>query len=274
MEHIILNADSGATKTEWVATLPDGRELWRGRTQGINPFQMTEAEIVASLRPYAELLDWGQRAGELHFYGAGCRAAGLDRVRLALEALFPDLDVLVVGSDLLGAARALFGEGSGIACILGTGSNSGLYLSGQLAANVAPLGFILGDEGSGAVLGRRLLGDVLKGQLPQELCKQFVADYPEATPETVIERVYRGSRPSAYLAGFAPFLYRHRGEPAVARLLAEEFDRFFQRNVAAYGRSDLPVGFVGSIAYHFREEVAAAAARHGYLLGAVRQAPL
>ena len=272
MKSITLTADSGSTKTAWLATSASGETL-RLETPGINPFHMDAEAIEAVVRSAPELISLAPEVSTLHFYGAGCCGAGLAVVGEALGRLFPHAANVAVGSDLDGAARALFGRGSGVACILGTGSNSGLYIDGELTAHVPPLGFILGDEGSGAVLGRRLVGDVLKGQLPPALRADFEASYG-LTADEIIRRVYREPLPNRFLASFAPFLHRHRHEAPVAALLGEEFDRFFARNVAAYARPDLPVGFVGSIAHFFRAEVAASAARFGLRLGPVLRAPL
>ena len=139
--------------------------------------------------------------------------------------------------------------------------------------NVSPLGYVLGDEGSGAVLGRLLVGDVLKHQLPEEICSDFFATY-SLTPDEVVRRVYREPMPNRFLASFAPFLHRHRSHPAVHALLLHEFRRFFLRNVAAYGRPDLPIGLVGSIAFFFRDEIAEAAAGCGMTIGKVLREPL
>lgn len=267
----ILIADAGSTKTDWALLSPDGGVSLIS-TQGINPFMLTAAQISGILQ--AELLPGmpGSEPSAVHFYGAGCAGAGIAVVEEALRGLFSAAE-LHVASDLLGAARALCGHGDGIACILGTGSNSCLFLDGEIRANVSPLGFILGDEGSGAVLGRRLVGDVLKRQLPEEICQAFQEEY-KLTAADIIQRVYRSPLPNRFLASFAPFLLRHRHVPAVQTLLEEEFKRFFRRNVCAYGRPDLPVNFAGSIARHFQTEVFAAARSLGLQPGRVEAAPM
>ncbi len=267
----ILIADAGSTKTDWALLSPDGGVSLIS-TQGINPFMLTAAQISGILQ--AELLPGmpGSEPSAVHFYGAGCAGAGIAVVEEALRGLFGAAE-LNVASDLLGAARALCGHGDGIACILGTGSNGCLFLDGEIRANVSPLGFILGDEGSGAVLGRRLVGDVLKRQLPEEICQSFQEEY-KLTAADIIQRVYRSPLPNRFLASFAPFLSRHRHNLAVQTLLEEEFKRFFRRNVCAYGRPDLPVHFAGSIARHFQTEVFAAARSLGLQPGRVEAAPM
>ncbi len=273
---LTLVADSGSTKTSW-QLLPffDGRAPIR--TSGINPVLMTEDEISALLR--TEWLDElnrrdiaPERIAAIHFYGAGCTPARSKVVGTALTAVFPSAEVHVA-SDLLGAARALCGYHEGIACILGTGSNSGLYDGREVVQNVSPLGYVLGDEGSGAVLGRRLVGDMLKGLLPEEMKRAFLEEY-NLTPETVIERVYRQPLANRFLASLTPYLSRHRNHPHFHHLLVDSFRDFFRRNVKLYHRPDLPVHFVGSIAHYFFDELAEAARTEQLTLGTVWQEPL
>lgn len=271
-EKLCLTADSGSTKTDWLLQKND-KTIARCTTQGMNPFMIGQTEIEAILRN--ELLNDERFAAatQISFYGAGCRGEGCDTMERALRAVWPEAESVTVGSDLLGAARALCGTGDGIACILGTGSNSGLYVGGELVKNVSPLGYILGDEGSGAVLGRRLLGDVLKQQLPQELCRAFDATYG-LSADQIIQRVYREPLANRFLASFAPFLAAHREHPAIQALLADEFARFFERNILQYERPDLEVHFVGSIAYYFARELRTAAAQCGLTVGRILKAPL
>ncbi len=273
----VLTADGGSTKTAWrVAPVGNGGEGRVIHTAGMNPSLADEADLERSLRTeLVPLLSADERTGivAIDYYGAGCRGAGTEKMVRALQAVWPAARV-TVGSDIVGAARALFGpEGSGIACILGTGSNSCLYLEGVVVRNVSPLGFILGDEASGAVLGRRLLGDVLKGQLSEPLTAAFYRE-TGLTLDGVIDRVYRQAAPNRFLASMVPFIVRHLDEVAVSALVRDEFDRFFRRNVMQYGRPDLPVGFVGGVAAALHDEVAAAAVRHGFTLGKIVKSPL
>lgn len=270
----VLTADGGSTKTEWRLTAPAAPPRYL-HTQGINPFMLKEDEMVDILNKELLTVIDASSVGDIEFYGAGCRAEGIECVKRALRRLFPKAGSITVGSDLVGAARALFPSphAEGVACILGTGSNSGLYCSGKLVENVSPLGFILGDEGSGAVLGRRLLGDVLKRQLSPEICKAFAATYPDLDADAVIARTYRAALPNRFLASFAPFLAQHRTDAGIHALLVNEFRRFFRRNVANYRRPDLPVGFVGSIAYHFEEELREAASLEGFRVSHVLKTP-
>lgn len=272
MQATLLIADSGSTKTDWMLQ-QNNQTVAHFATQGINPFMLGQIEIENILR--TELLtaiDFKQPT-EVRFYGAGCRGEQCQVVAAALRAVLPGVQQVKVGSDLLGAACALFGTNDGVACILGTGSNSGLFVGGELVQNVSPLGYILGDEGSGAVLGRRLVGDVLKHQLPNELCDAFEATY-HLSGDAIIQRVYKQPFANRFLASFAPFLSAHRAHPAIQALLIDEFKRFFVRNVATYQRPDLKVSFVGSIAYYFQAELQAAAQATGFKIGRIIKNPL
>ncbi len=266
-----LIADSGSTKTDWLLLAENNARL-RATTQGINPYMLTAEQIERILCD--ELLPQlgEQRPETIEFYGAGCRGEAAESVKNVLRKCF-DIDSVTVESDMLGAARALCGGDEGIACILGTGSNSCLYDGEKIAANVPCLGFILGDEGSGAVLGRRLVSDAVKGALPE--C--VVAALWEACPggvDEVLRRVYKETFPNRFLASLAPVLYRFRREPAVHQLLVDEFKRFFLRNTAHYQRPDLPVNFVGSIAYYFQEELREAALACGQRTGRILRTPM
>lgn len=272
MERILLIADSGSTKTDWVLQ-QGGKRLARIATQGINPFMLSVAEIEQVLRNELLTAPGFVMPTEVRFYGAGCRGSQCAVVEAALRSVLPQLTAVTVGSDLLGAACALFGAADGVACILGTGSNSGLFVGGELVQNVSPLGYILGDEGSGAVLGRRLVGDVLKRQLPASVCEAFEQTY-QLTGDDIVQRVYKQPFANRFLASFAPFLAQHRHDAAVRELLIDEFERFFSRNVAAYQRPDLKVSFVGSIAHYFQPELQCAAQATGFSMGKVMKCPL
>lgn len=268
-----LIADSGSTKTDWRLIADDG-SAQAFQTRGINPCVMEETQIAEILRK--ELLPQIPLAvsiERLWFYGAGCRGQQAEMMRRILQHKLRMEGNVHVHSDMLGAARALCGNDEGIVCILGTGSNSCLFSEGRIAANVPALGFILGDEGSGAVLGRRLLGDVFKGQLPKDLTDEFLSTY-DRSADDAIRHVYRESSPNRYLASFAPFLSAHAQRKEIHDLLVGEFTRFIRRNVMNYNRPDLPVGFVGSVAYHFQNELSEAVRSEGLKLGRVMQAPL
>lgn len=262
-----LIADSGSTKTSWVYI--DGDQRQEFQTLGINPVRDTEEEIEKAVHPVRRV--W---RGDLSvfFYGAGCIPPYSDVVRGVLERCFPQAETHVE-SDLLGAAHALCQGEEGIACILGTGSNSCLYDGKCIVENVSPLGWILGDEGSGAVLGRLLVGNVLKSQFSPALCQAFT-DETGLTRTDIINKVYRETLPNRFLASLVPFLGRHRDEPEIHEFLIGEFRRFLHRNVAQYHRPDLPVSFVGGIAYSYADELREALRLEGMTLGRIIKRPI
>lgn len=275
---MFLIADSGSTKTDW-CLCGENAILATVQTQGLNPYHQKEEviaqvisdELLPQLEQYEELMR--QKSLKIIFYGAGCaNETACNRVKTALAEVL-GVDDITIHSDLLGAARALCGHEEGIVCVLGTGSNSCLYDGEKIVANTPPLGYILGDEGSSAVLGRRLVGDCLKNQLPDNVRDEFFAEYA-LTQEVILERVYRQPLANRFLASLTPFLSKHREVSEVHRLLVESFTDFFVRNVKQYRRPWLPLHFVGSVAKAFESELKEAAEGLGMEIGDVVQSPL
>lgn len=242
----ILVADCGSTKCAWALSRADGSEE-RFVSTGVNPAVM-DSDVVESLLREG-LAGRSADAGKVFFYGAGCAGEGARRMEAVLAGLFPSADI-EVSSDLLGAARALFGDGAGIACILGTGSNSGYYDGRGIAANVRPMGFILGDEGSGASIGKIVLNQYYKGWLDEATRRDFEREYPSLTYDEVIRRVYREPGANRFLASFAPFAAAHMADTRLAERVGEGFAAFFRESLAAYP-AGLPAGFAGSLAKAF-----------------------
>ncbi len=273
-----LIADSGSTKTDWCLCMDNSSEIII-QTQGINPYHQTEEAIelvlAEELLPHlhSNVKSNSEDNPRVIFYGAGCaNEAACNRVGAAIRKVLSVNDIGIY-SDLLGAARALCGHEEGIACVLGTGSNSCLYDGKEIIANVPPLGYILGDEGSSAVLGRRLVGDCLKNQLPESVRNEFLSEYG-LTQELILERVYRQPLANRFLASLTPFLSKHRDVPEVHSLLVESFVDFFVRNVKQYRRPWLPIHFVGSIANVFSAELKEAAESLGMEIGLILKSPM
>lgn len=267
-----LIADSGSTKTDW-ALVAGEEPAHVCHTQGINPFHQDEATIASIL--HNELLPQ-LPAGDVHevcFYGSGVRPELQPLMQRLLQACFPQALRVEAYGDLLGAARALCGRGEGIACILGTGANSCLFDGTDIVMNTPPLGYILGDEGSGAVLGIRLLNGLFKGSLPAELCEAFLAEQG-LTMVDVIARVYRQPMPNRFLASLSPFVARHLDVSQMRAMVVDHFRCFLSRNVRQYGRPDLPVSFVGSIAHHYQSLLREAVLAEGMAMGTVLKSPL
>lgn len=268
-----LIADCGSTKIDWCVTR-QGEEIKRFGTRGMNAVMLSAEQIDAQIAAEVAAEVDGMHFSSVHFYGAGCISDDVCKNVSDAIGRHISADCVEVHTDLLAAARALCGHSPGIACILGTGSNSCYYDGEAIADNVSPLGFILGDEGSGAVLGKLLLGDVLKRQLPADVCEKFYAQYG-VDRVTVIKHVYRESQPNRYLASFAPFLAQNLAEPAVHDLVLRAFKSFIKRNVAQYpDYQSMHINFVGSIAQHFGEVLAEAADACGCTIGVILKSPM
>lgn len=268
----ILIADSGSTKTEWIGCDTLDNTSLHFMTSGLNPCLMDDEAIANALKgEVAPHLADAKRFDAIYFYGAGCRPDQCERMARLLLAAIP-AEKAEVASDLLGAARALCGDNEGIVAILGTGSGSAVY-DGRIFTQQTPsLGFILGDEGSGAVLGRRLLGDVFKRQLDADVLEAFDRECGIKIDEA-IRRVYREAAPNRFLAQFTHFLAAHRDNEGVHALLVSEFQRFLSRNCEPYQRKDLAVNFVGSLANVFKEELSEAADSLGFRKGTILPSP-
>lgn len=267
---IKLIADSGSTKTDW-CVCSKGNILHATKTEGINPFHQTESDINHIINSLHSLLS-NHTINQIDFYGAGC--ALLEKQELIKNILshyFPQA-IIHVESDLLGAARALCQNEAGIACILGTGSNSCEYNGKNIISNTPALGYILGDEGSGAVLGKHLINKCLKNQLPDNLSRKFMEQY-QLTQAIILERVYRQPMPNRFLASISPFLAENREEPIIQELIVNAFKEFFQHNVLQYNTS-LPVHFVGSIAYIYKREIEMAAQSFSLTIGNTMRSPM
>lgn len=270
---MILIADSGSTKTDW-CVVDKGQLIRQVFTKGTNPFFQSEeeisTEIASTLIPQLDTHTFEA----VYFYGAGCAFPDkIETVRRAIAAHLQVTNTIEVDTDMLAAARGLCGHEAGIACIMGTGSNSCQYDGKQIVNNVSPLGFILGDEGSGAVIGKLLVGDLLKNQMPDGLKEKFLEQF-DLTPADIIDRIYRQPFPNRFLASLSPFVRQHLDEPKVRALVLGSFRAFLERNVKQYDYEQVPVHFIGSVAYYYQEVLAEAATTAGIQLGTIIQSPM
>lgn len=282
MNTTTLTADAGSTKTHWL--LKDGDESILIKTQGINPAIQTDgyiAEVIGNELIRHGLNNFAARHAaidEIRFYGAGCTVANIGRMQTLIEQAFSASGIrtghTTVASDIVGAAVSVCRTNAGIVCILGTGSNSCLYDGREVVENTPPLGYILGDEGSGASIGKSLVNALYKHSLPAKLLHTFEEE-TSLTMETIVQKVYREPLANRFLASLSPFVARHIDEYAGLRAIVEaEFQRFVERNIVPYGHIGLPVGAVGGVAWHYREYLKTALAASGYRLCRVKQAPL
>ena len=288
-----LIADSGSTKTDWTllfspAPVVGYEVIATFRTQGITPIHQTPADIRLILAnelqpqlsafPRAKLVDTKVLEGTLmqsctvYFYGSGCTPAHVPMMKQVLAEVLSPKSVEVY-SDLMAAARALCQHEAGIACILGTGANSCLYDGEQIAQNTPALGYILGDEGSGSVLGRLFLNAIFKNPKLSKLRDQYLEEN-KLTQADIIKKVYNEPMVNRFLATTSPFILEHLDNPILQRLVIDNFRQFFRSNIDPYGHHDLPVHFVGSMAYHYRKQLEEAAKEEGYTIGQTMQSPM
>lgn len=277
---MILIADSGSTKVHWCLMAANGHTA-EFITDGINPlFQTSDAmcnSICNQLLPQMASMLWAGTVSHVFFYGAGCTPEKSPFVEKAIESVFKKAKVFVA-SDMLGATRGLLGHEKGVACILGTGSNSCLYDGEQIIKNVPSLGFILGDEGSAATLGKRLVSDLLKNQLGDDLKERFLSQYA-INQANVIEHVYRQPFPNRWLANLARFCAENIDDPRIHDLVYDHFARFVKRNISQYytteeQKQSMPVGFVGSIAFYYRPVLEQVMNDYGFRVGQILQDPI
>jgi hypothetical protein len=248
---MVIIADCGSTKSDWLI-LKGGRDQELENTIGFNPFFQTTDEIESILQTQLVPKLDAKGVSQLWFYGTGIHDS--DRAEIvgaALRRTFPNA-AIEVEHDLLAAARATCGLSAGIACILGTGSNSCYYDGTTIRDNVPSLGWLLGDEGSGTHLGKALLRAWFYRELPADLNAAFIADYPEG-PSEIKNRIYEVGA-NAYLASFTQFLGKHKQHPLIQKIVVDSFNEFLDRHVGKYtGHQQVPIHFIGSIAYHFQE---------------------
>lgn len=288
-----LIADSGSTKTAWALVdeqpgLP--KVILTAQTQGLNPLYVSAEEISAALKRVLTQMNI-QQPDELQFYGSGCSGERITLVEQALRKLLTPMTRVVVKSDLVGAAKALSSLHNSsqisndkqqiadadpfIACIMGTGAIAAKYdPSREILTPMPALGYILGDEGSGAWFGRHLLGDYLKGQMPSQVVEAFEEDFGRITPEQAIRHVYQMPCPNRYLATLASFLKRHEDLRYAQELSYRGIDAFWRRNVMRVDDDIRDVRLVGSVAYYLDKYVHKVAEYHDYVVTRILKDPI
>ena len=269
---MILIADSGSTKTDWCVA-KDGFTVKRFTTQGINPYHQDERRINGIVLDELLPQTGEYKLKKIVFYGSGCRDETIPTMKNILYSAFNNNVEVEIYSDLLGAARAICGHEEGIACILGTGSNSCLYDGKKIIGNIPPLGYILGDEGSGATLGKIFINEIFKNSRMYDLKKEFL-QVLQMTEGDIIDRVYRQPMANRFLASLAPFIHSHIERHEVNEIVTENFRQFLLKNVKRYHRDDLQVSFIGSIAWHFKSQLLQSALEENVYVGRVEKSPM
>lgn len=271
---MILIADSGSTKTAW-CLLNGNQRVKDITTKGINPFYQTEVEIEAELKnTLCQEIGGENKINSVYFYGAGCADSQINnKLAKTLQQVLKS-DKAEVSSDMLGAARGIFKHQKGIACIMGTGSNSAYYDGNEIVKSIPAGGFIIGDEGSGAVLGKTLIADYIKNQMPENILAEFKKFY-NGTYLDVVNHVYKQPFPNRWLANFTKFMYEKRENDYIHNMIVNSFTLFFNRNIKQFDSwKDTEVGFVGSIAYYFEKELKEAAQKCEITVSEIYQNPI
>lgn len=266
-----LIAESGSTRTEW-ALVEDNHLVQRVFTEGLNPFFQTRREISRSVRLGLPESFFKKKLDQVYYYGAGCSSYEKKNI-LGASLVAQFKTPIQVESDLLVAARGLFKCEAGIACILGTGSNSCFYDGKIIVKNVKAAGYILGDEGSGAVLGKLFLADLLKGLAPKELANEFHEKF-RISVNDVMESVYNLPFPNRFLGTIAYFLGDYMDNEYVYNLLTNNLRSFFNRNVCQYDYINYPIRFVGSLAYAYPDILQEVAQEFGVEIDVIEETPM
>tara|TARA_R110001599_G_scaffold319121_3_gene528923 strand:- start:7029 stop:7865 length:837 start_codon:yes stop_codon:yes gene_type:complete len=267
----ILIADSGFTKTDWRLIGADGK-IEQARTMGINPYYQTEDEILLVIQDlHSQLPD---RVDEIYFYGTGC-SSGTNRDKIArlLNRYYQEAKI-DVNHDLLAAARSLCGEEKGIACIIGTGTNSCLYDGSKIISNVSSLGWAIADEGGGTYLGKTLVTDYYRKDMPEHL-RIIFKDRFGLNKDAFLTAIYQEPNPGRFLASFAKFINEHVSDPYMYKLVYDAFTTFITKNVVKYeGYKEVPVHFTGSVAYYFNNILRKVAVDQGIYIKHITEHPI
>ncbi len=280
---MILIADSGSTKTDW-RLIDENKQIHQFSTQGINPYFNSTEHIVSVLKselipqlksdPSTPLWVTDNLEFEIHFYGAGCRVEDKKKiVEKALSEVFPKSKIEIF-SDMLGAAHSLCGKNAGIAAILGTGANTCYYDGKNIVENRTSTGYILGDEGSGAHIGKTFIQAFLNDELPKDLADRFIARF-KLSKDDIIDAVYRQPMPNRFLASFSKFIYQNVKEQFIIDLVANCFHQFFDKHICKYEKhKEVKLSCTGSVAFYYSNILRAVALEKGVSIDTITETPI
>ncbi|RQO67456.1 N-acetylglucosamine kinase [Pedobacter sp. KBW06] len=269
---MILVADSGSSKTDWMGYSPE--ETISFSTQGINPYFLNAHDIFKLFSKKKEIAAYADKVKEIYFFGAGCSSP--DKVEVISNGIssFFTQAYVSVEHDLIGSAYATCGDQKGLTCILGTGSNISYYDGKNVHSGAHGLGYVLGDEGSGTFFGRKLITSYLYGNMPLELSVKFAQDY-QIDKETVVTNLYQKSSPNTYLASISRFMAEHTEHPFILNILREGFQEFVDSNIKDYANyKSLDCHFVGSIAFYYRDVLREVCLSNQVKVGKIYQKPI
>jgi len=270
---MILIADGGSTKVDWIALKDDKKEAFRTRTKGLNPAILTEQELYDRINHNFELTRFKDQINKIYFYGAGCGTEKANqKLKKVFEQIFSNAKV-IVEEDMLAAVYASSAGKEAIVCILGTGSNSCYYDGQKMHQNVVSLGYILMDEASGNYFGKRLIQDYFYKKMPVNIAVDFAKSY-QVSPDEIKKRLYQEDGPNAYLGHFAEFMFKHKNSAYIHELLKSGFLEFFEKRILPYNKQDTPIYFIGSIAYFFEDILKEVAHKYNLQITGVIRRPI
>jgi len=269
---MILVADSGSSKTDWMAYSPN--QTLTFSTQGINPYFLNAFDVLKILSKNKDLAGYANSIKEVYFFGSGCSSPDKHEIISNGLSSFFTQAFISVDHDLVGSAYATCGNKKGLACILGTGSNISYYDGTDVHQSKHGLGYVLGDEGSGTYFGRKVLVSYLYDTMPEELQNKFIKAY-DVDKDTIITNIYQKPFPNSYLASFSRFMIANKSHPFIQQILKDGFQEFIDTNVKDYkAYKSLDCNFVGSIAFYYQDELKAVFAENGIKVGKILQKPI
>lgn len=271
---MILIADGGSTKADWIAIDKNKEEAFRVRTLGLNPAIVPEEELYNRIINMFQLINIKEDVEEIHFYGAGCGTPKpIEILKNILESIFVNAKVFI-SEDMLAAVYAATGKEPALVCILGTGSNSCYYNGEKMEMLVSSLGYILMDEASGNYFGKKLIVDYFYKRMPSEISAKFNEEF-DLDADTIKKNLYRESNPNMYLASFAKFMFDFKEDKYIKKIIKKGFQEFFKCRVLPYNKtSETPIYFIGSIAYYFRDILEKIAEKNNLVITDVIQRPI
>ncbi|WP_347174833.1 N-acetylglucosamine kinase [Polaribacter uvawellassae] len=271
---MILIADGGSTKVDWIALNANRKEVFRVKSLGLNPAVVSENELQKRILAASELITVKEQISEIHFYGAGCGTPiPVKILKDILESIFIKAKV-VVAEDMLAAVYATSGEKPAIVCILGTGSNSCFFDGENLEMKTASLGYTIMDEASGNYFGKILLRDFYYETMPKTIATKFKNEF-NLDVDTVKFNLYRQENPNMYLAGFAKFMFEYKDEKYIRKIIKKGFKTFFKYRILPLKKpSETQIYFIGSIAFYFRDILEVVANKYGLKITGIIQRPI
>ena len=271
---MILIADGGSTKADWIALNNNKEEAFRVRTLGLNPAIVPQEELYNRIINMFQLINIKEEVAEIHFYGAGCvtpKPVGI--LKTILESIFINAKVFVA-EDMLAAVYAASGNAPAIVCILGTGSNSCFYNGENMEMVADSLGYILMDEASGNYFGKILIVDYFYNTMPKKIAQKFSKEF-DLDADHIKKNLYRETNPNMYLASFAKFMFDFKEDKYIKKIIKKGFQEFFKYRILPYNKtSETPIYFIGSIAYFFRDILEKVAQKNNLVISDVIQRPI